>query len=304
MELRQAKKIFYIAKKSENVTGRTLETYEEVLPKFFEYLVQEDNIFDVTEVDTSHIQGYLITLQEKGLRGITMHKHFRNLRTFFLFLHQEDYITRNPIKNVKPPKPEQKEMRTFNAKEINKLLNGFDRNSFIGLRNACIMAMFFATGMRKSELVKLTLADVNITNDLIRIDGKGNKERFTPIGRVLRRLLIQYLRAREEFLEGDNSNQLFVTVRASRKMTGSCLSILFRKLKKELKIEGERVSCHTMRHTFAKNYLLNGGDVFSLQKILGHADIATTRKYINLNDGELKIQHAKYNPLDNKDWLY
>jgi site-specific recombinase XerD len=80
--------------------------------------------------------------------------------------------------------------------------------------------------------------------------------------------------------------------------------MLFQKLKKDLKITGEKVSCHTFRHTFAKNYLLNGGDIFSLQKILGHADLETTKLYLNLNDGEMKMQHAKFNPLDNKDWLY
>jgi site-specific recombinase XerD len=87
-------------------------------------------------------------------------------------------------------------------------------------------------------------------------------------------------------------------------MTNSGIDIMFQKLKKELNLTGEKVSSHTWRHTFAKNYLLNGGDVFSLQKIMGHADLDTTRQYLNLNVEEIKMQHAKYNPLDNKDWLY
>lgn len=87
-------------------------------------------------------------------------------------------------------------------------------------------------------------------------------------------------------------------------MTNSGVDILFQKLKKELKLTGEKVSSHTWRHTFAKNYLLNGGDVFSLQKIMGHADLETTRGYLSLNNEEIKLQHARYNPLDNKDWLY
>lgn len=303
MELGQAKKIFLITKKSENVTVRTLETYDEVMKGFLKYVI-EQQIYDISEVDSNIIREFLIMLQERGLRGVTRHRHFRCLRTFFLFLHREDYMSNNPIKNVKPPKIEQKIMRTFTAQEISKILNSFNKTTFYGLRNYCIMAMLFSTGMRRNELVNLTLADLNITNDLIKISkGKGNKERIVPLGRTVRRTIIQYLKVREEFLEGEKCDYLFVTPRTERQMTGSCLSVLFRKLKKELNITGEKVSCHTLRHSMAKNYLLNGGDLASLQAILGHSDITTTKKYLNLNENELKIQHARFNPMDNFDWL-
>lgn len=304
MELGQAKKIFILTKRSENVTSRTLETYDKALKRFFDYLVGQ-NIFAVTEITASHIRGFMVELKDKGLKGITVHQYYRVLRTFFTFLHQEDYLTKYLMVNVKPPKVEQKEMRTFTAQEISKLLNAFDRNDFIGMRNYCIMCLFFSTGIRKGELSDLTIADVNITNDLIRIaNGKGQKERFAPIGKTLRRALIQYLTMREEYLNGESCRWLFITPRPNRKMTNSCMGVLFQKLKKTLKMTGEKVSCHTWRHTFAKNYLLNGGDIFSLQKILGHADIATTKNYLHLNEKEVKLQHARFNPLDNKDWLY
>lgn len=304
MELGHIKRIFLTTKKSENVTQRTLETYDSGLKRFFDYLI-ERNILDVTEVNAGIVREFLVMLKGKGLRGITVHQFYRVLRTFFTFLHQEDYISKNPMTNVKAPKVEQKEMRTFTAQEIGKLLNAFDKNDFIGMRNYCIMCLLFSTGIRKTELSNLTLADVNITNDLIRIaNGKGQKERYAPIGKTLRRTMVQYLNMREEYLNGESCQWLFITPRASRKMTNSCMGVLFQKLKKTLKLTGEKVSCHTWRHTFAKNYLLNGGDIFSLQKILGHADIATTKNYLHLNEKEVKLQHAKYNPLDNKDWLY
>jgi len=304
MELGQAKMIYLITKKSENVTVRTLETYEEILKRFYNYLL-EKNIYDVSEVDAICIRQFFVLLQEQGLRGVTRHRYFRGLKTFFLFLHRDDYISKNPMTTVKPPKVEQKEMRTFTAQEISKLLNAFDKNTFIGFRNYCIFCLFFSTGMRRGEVVELRMADINITNDVIRIaNGKGQKERIAPIGRTLKRSMIQYLRMREEYLSGDSCEWLFITPRYDRRMTKSCLNVLFRKLKKELKMTGEKVSCHTWRHTFAKNFLLNGGDIFSLQKILGHSDIATTKNYLNLNEKEIKMQHAKFNPLDNKDWLY
>ncbi|NCB76781.1 MAG: hypothetical protein EOM42_06775 [Negativicutes bacterium] len=303
MEIGQAKRIFFTAKKAENVTGRTIETYDEVLKKFLVYIV-ERNIYDIAEVKSDLIREFLGTFKAKGLKGITVHRYFRVLRTFFLFLYRDDYIPNNPMKNIKPPKIEKKAMRTFTIEEINKLLNAFNKLEFFGMRNYVIMCMFFSTGIRKMELASLTLADLNIINDLIRIrNGKGQKERYIPIGKTLRRSLIQYLKMREEYVDDDKCLWLFPS-KTKEQITSSGLGVLFQKVKKELGMTGEKISAHTWRHTFAKNYLLNGGDVFSLQTILGHSNIETTRGYIALNQNELKTQMAKFNPLDNKDWLY
>jgi len=304
MELGQSKKIFLLTKKSENVTARTLETYDTVLKKFLDYLFSK-NILDISEVDVICIREFFVMLQDNGLRGITQHRYFRVLRTLFLFLYQNDYINNNPMKNVKPPKVEKKPMRTFTAQEITKLLNAFDKNTFTGFRNYCMFCLFFSTGIRKGELINLAMADINITNDVIRIEnGKGKKTRMIPIGRTMKRVLTQYLRMREEFLQGESCKWLYVTPRATRKVTYSCIASIFKTVKKELNLTGEKISAHTWRHTMAKNYLLNGGDLFSLQAILGHADIATTKNYLNLNEREIKNQHALYDPLTNKDWLY
>lgn len=302
MDLRTTKRIFLTAKKAEGVTARTLETYTTDLNKFFAFLVSKD-IYDITSVTEETIREFLESLTET-MRNITIHRHWAELKTLFIFLHREDRVTDNPMKNIKPPKVEKKIMRTFTAQEISKLLNAFDKSDYFGLRNYCIMAMFFSTGIRKTELTGLREVDINIANDLIRIEfGKGNKERYVPIGKTLRRTLIQYFRMRKSYL-GDESCKWLFPSRTKRRMTSSAINILFQKLKKELKLTGEKISSHTWRHTFAKNYLLNGGDIFSLSAILGHSDIETTKQYLNLNDAEIKLQHARYNPLDNKDWLY
>ncbi|MDU2065238.1 MAG: tyrosine-type recombinase/integrase [Sporomusaceae bacterium] len=304
MELGQAKKIFVIAKKSQNLSPRTLETYEEVCRKFFEWLVDTQDIYIVEEITPETIRSYFVSLQEKGLRGVTQHRHFRTLRTFFKFLYQNDYVKEYALKNVKPPKKEIYVIRTFTAQEISKMLKHFDKSGFVGCRNYCILCLLFSTGIRKEELLNLNLADINIGNDLIRVDGKGKRQRLVPIGRTMHRVLIQYLRMREEFLKGEFCEWLFVTNSLVRKMSPSCVSSIFRRIKSDLKLSGEKISCHTFRHTFAKNYLLNGGDLVSLQAILGHSDIITTRNYLNLNEKEIKTQHSLFNPLDNRDWLF
>ena len=303
MDLRTAKRVFLTAKKAQGLTESTLRSYTEELTRFFDFVVSK-NIYSVTEITPEVIREFLNHLKGKKLRNITIHRYYAEIKTFFTFLHCEDYIRSNPIRNIKPPKVEQKQMRTFSAQEISKLLNAFNKNDFFGMRNYCIMATLFSTGMRKMELMNLTVKDLNITNDLFRIEyGKGNKERYVPIGATLRRILIRYLKMREEYV-GDDYCPWFFVSRSKEKMTASALNVLFRKLKVELKLTGEKVSPHTIRHTFAKTYLLNGGDIFSLQKIMGHAELETTRQYLNLNDEEVKVQHAKFNPLDNKDWAY
>ena len=303
MELGQTKKIFLIAKKSENVTVRTIEIYEEILNRFFKHLM-EQNIYDVTEISASNIRGFLVLLQEQGLKGVSRHRFYRGIKTFLLFLYREDYINKNPIADVKPPKIEQKDMRTFTAQEISKMLNAFNKDTFTGFRNYCIFYLFFSTGLRKQEVLDLREVDLNITNDLIRVAmGKGQKERYVPVGRTLKRALVQYLKKREEFINNESCKWLFVTHKDKRKMSPSAINGIFHRLKQDLKLTGEKISSHTWRHTFAKTYLLSRGDIFSLQKIMGHSDIATTKAYIALNDREVQIQHAKFNPLDNKDWI-
>jgi len=304
MELGQAKKNFLVAKKSENVTGRTIEIYENILQRFFKYLMGQD-VFDIAEVNAHYIRAFLVCLQEEGLKGVTRHQFYRGLKTFFLFLYREEHIAKNIIADVKPPKTEQKLMRTFTGQELTKMFKAFDQDTFTGMRNYCIFCLLFSTGIRKGEMLELKLADVNITNDLIKItNGKGQKQRFVPIGKTMRRSLVKYLHMREEVLKGESCEWLFITNTYRRKMQANTINAIFHRLKGELKFSGEKISAHTFRHTMAKNYLLNGGDLVSLQAILGHSDISTTRNYLNLNEKEVKNQHMLYNPLDNKGWLY
>ena len=235
------------------------------------------------------------------MRDISLKDTYTIIRIFFTYLFDEEYIERNPMKNMKQPKVEKKIMRTFTKQEIEAILKHFDHSDFFGLRNYLIMCLLFSTGMRKSEMLNLKMQDINITVDMIRVMGKGNKERYVPIGRTLRRVILQYINRRTEYLKDIHSDYLIVSQKKSR-LTESGINILFKNLKNNLGWTGERISSHTWRHTFCKTFLLNGGDVFSLQRIVGHSDLRMTRKYVDLNDREIKMQHAKYNPLDNKDW--
>ncbi|SDF30370.1 tyrosine-type recombinase/integrase [Sporolituus thermophilus] len=305
MTFGEAKKIFLIAKKAQNIAETTYSSYEQVLRFFGQWLYEEKQVIDIEHITSDFIREFFAMLKNQGKRGITLRDYYIVFNVFFNFLYNEEYLHKNPMKNITKPKTEKKQMRTFTAQEIAKMLNCWDKNTFWGYRNYCMFCLLFSTGIRKSEIINLTLADINITNDLIRIaQGKGMKERFVPIGKTMKKVLQHYLKMREEYLQEEECKWLFFSQRQKKKLTPSGLNCLFRRLKQELNLQGEKISCHTWRHTFAKNYLLNGGDIFSLQKILGHSDIATTKNYLNLTDHEMKMQHAKFNPLDNRDWLY
>jgi site-specific recombinase XerD len=299
MTIQQAREIFIISRKARNLSKNTIVWYGYTLDRLLAFC-EKNNIQHIEEVKSYIVESFLSGL--KGtMRDVSFKDTYTIIRIFFTYLFDEEYIDRNPMKNMRQPKVEKKIMRTFNKQEIEAILKHFNQSDFFGLRNYLIMCLLFSTGMRKSEMLNLKLQDINITVDFIKVMGKGSKERYVPIGRTLRRILLQYMNRRTEYLKDTYCEYLIVSQKKTQ-LTVSGINILFKNLKTDLGWTGERISSHTWRHTFCKLFLLNGGDVFSLQRIVGHSDLRMTRKYVDLNDREIKIQHAKFNPLDNKDW--
>jgi len=302
MTIDEAKEVFFISRRARNLSKNTVVWYNFSLSKLFLHF-EKNNLKNISDVHSSHIEYFLLELRKENLKDITIRDHFNIYRIFFTYLYDFEYIDRNPMKCIRPPKVEQKIMRTFTQQEIHKILKSFDTSNFYGLRNYLIMCLIFSTGARSGEVIGIKMADINITTDVIKIRGKGNKERIIPIGNTLRRALLRYIKERTDFLNDAVCEYLIVGL-TKRQLTKSGMLAIFVKLKEELNIEGERVSPHTFRHSFAKNALLNGMDIFSLQRLMGHSSLNTTKKYIHLNDREVKQQHSKYNPLDNSDWQY
>lgn len=301
MTMDQAMELFFINRKARNLSKYTLRWYKLIIEVFGKHC-EEHKLVNVEDIKSYHIELFFSQLREtRGIRDVSVKDYYVVLKVFFNFLFNEEYIERHPMRNMRQPKVEKKIMRTFTKQEIEKILKGFDTSDFFGLRNYMIMCMFFSTGIRKAELLGLKMQDISYNLDVFKVRGKGSRERIVPIGRTLRRIMIQYTNQRTEYLK-DSSSEYFIISQKKRNLTNAGLNRIFDLVKKELNIQGERVSAHSWRHTFAKNYLLNGGSVFDLQKIIGHSDLQMTRKYVELNDKELKTQYAKFNPLDNRDW--
>ena len=292
-----------------NLAGSTLDNYRRNLVPYLLFLSQEHQINDITETTPEIILEYLGCLRKKNFSSITIADKYMVLKVFYNFLTEWEYLSKNPMEHLRKPKVPKQMARTFTTKEVLEILKSFDKTTFLGYRNYTIMCVLFSTGMRKTELIRLSVLDIHLQEGfLVVLHGKGDKTREIPIGASLRRILKKYIRDREEVLQEHGSfTPRFLITYYGTPLTHSGMDMIFSNLKDHLKglgIPEKRLSAHTWRHTFAKTFLLNGGDLFTLQKILGHEDVSTTKIYVEYTNKELRVQNERYNPLDNNQWQY
>ena len=178
--------------------------------------------------------------------------------------------------------------------QMRKVLHSFNSNTYLGLRNYTIVRLFLDTGMRLGELSRLQLNEVNLEEGFVLVHGKGAKDRYVPIGRSTIKWLWNYIKKRA-VIDVNTTSYLFLTQRGTA-LSARGIQIVFRSLKKKLNLDGRKLSPHLLRHSFALAYIENGGDPFSLQRILGHTDQTTTAKYVNMARSNVKAQHSKYSP--------
>ena len=309
MNYQDCLKKFIIHCASINLQKSTIESYQSKLKLFSNYLANKENkdinTLEISAVTADDVEMFLNN-QSRRVGKTTIRHYYNTLNIFFGFIHKRKITDENIMDMVTKPRVGERVIRVFNNKEINILLSSFDKTTFVGYRNYFIMATLFSTGMRISELCNIKCNDVMLDFDLISVIGKRDKERNIPISPVLKKILKKYFVERAMYIKESgltNSHYFFIT-RTGNQMKRDNVEQIFLKIKESYNITGNRFSAHTFRNTFAKTYLLNGGDVFTLQKILGHSKIATTQRYIVLKDEDIKAQNEKYNPLDNTRWEY
>lgn len=306
MKFYDVKKRFMLRCFSMCLSDNTIRGYEEFFYSFEKFCLAENKINSFEMIDSIALRRYIVLLS-RTMCGNTIEGYYRKLKTLYKFLLREGLLTVNPLDSIDRPKVPKRKIQSFNADEIYTMMNYYNTDTFIGLRNYTLLNFLLATGVRRSEFINLTIFDVDLQADIISVIGKGDKERIIPISKKLKIMLKHYLAVREEYLRIDCHNkhcQAFFISRYGDKLKISGANSIFQTLKKNLGLSGKRFSAHIWRHTFAKAFVLNGGDIFSLQELLGHADVETTKVYVNLNMQELRQQNEKYNPLDNKKWHY
>ncbi len=241
------------------------------------------------------LRKYIDLLYKKGLSSRSIARHLSTLRGFYSHLIGAGVISADPTEFLKAPKQWKAIPKFLNSEDIEKLLNAADLEDPLGLRNRAMLELLYATGLRVSELCSLEVSDLNPDMGVLRVTGKGNKQRLVPVGRSALALVNEYLQsARPVILKNRASRYLFVTGRASR-MTRQMFWIALRELGKKAGIF-HGLTPHVLRHSFATHLLENGADLRSVQTMLGHADIGTTEIYTHVMRGRLRQVVDQHHP--------
>ena len=244
------------------------------------------------KIDYLFLRKYLAVLKEKNLGNRTVGRHLSALRSFFRFLCREGYLKTNPILMLSSPKLDKHLPSFMTEEEVTQLIESVlpkDNNDELGLRNRAILETFYSSGLRISELVSLSVDDVDFIAGIVKAMGKGKKERVVPIGEIALSAVRKYLDKRKK-----QSNAVFLNKNGKRISTRGVRDVV----EKYLKIAGIRrgVSPHTFRHSFATHLLNRGADLRTVQELLGHANLSTTQIYTHLTTEKLKNVYDKAHP--------
>lgn len=271
----------------------TLNAYRTDLDQFIRFLKRRD-ITSWKDTITASVLDYLLTLSKKGNKARTVMRHLISIRGLFRFLVRQGVVGKNPSLELDLPKAGRKLPNFLSLSEVEQILN-VSKESPEGVRNRAMIELLYATGLRVSELVSLTVNDLDMIQGYLRTYGKGSKERVVPIGRSALKWLKTYLdRPREELAKGRSVEALFLT-RRGRRMTRQMFWEILCRQARSAGIT-RRVSPHMFRHSFATHLLERGADLRSVQAMLGHADISTTQIYTHLNLKrleEIAVKHPR-----------
>ena len=282
-------------KLEKNLSDNTISSYRNDLKSFNDFL-HDLNINDPFEITTDHLNGFFKLLKELGLVGSSAARYFSSLKGFFLFLIRNKYIVKNPIEKISAPKTSKKLPGVLDVSEVEKILSLPDVSNKLGLRDKAILELFYACGTRVSELINLKVNDLFLNDEVIRVLGKGSKERLIPIGSSAIKWINEYLTKSRPLLmkKMKSENYLFLNSRSTKLSRMGVWKIIERYVK-EAEIKKD-VHPHTFRHSFATHLLEGGADLRAVQEMLGHADISTTQIYTHIDRDYIKQVHKQYHP--------
>lgn len=276
------------------LSKKTLEAYSRDIIRYRNFLA-ENKSTTFCEQDTALILKHLIQLRKAGLAARSRARHLVAIRGFYRFLVQEKILRNDPARLIDLPKSGLKLPHVLTTAEIELLLNAPDADKRTGIRDAAMLELLYAAGLRVSELVNLKLRDVNLEAGYVRIFGKGSKERIVPIGSHAREKINTYLKiARSQSLKQRSSPYLFIA-RAGNPMTRQGFWKLLQRYATQAGLN-KKITPHSLRHSFASHLLEGGADLRAVQIMLGHVDISTTQIYTHVTRDHLKKLHRKFHP--------
>ncbi|WP_214629602.1 tyrosine-type recombinase/integrase [Paenibacillus agaridevorans] len=287
---------FILDCKAKNLSPLTLRFYQDSAKQMKEAFLAQQVPFDIYTVSIREIKNYFITnLFDQGRSDNTVNGRIKAIKQFFKYLFEEGWRTENIANDLHVVKAKKLMIQTFTKEQVVSIFEQPDKKKFTGYRDFTMMMVLLETGMRIGELCHLKTGDIFFKELEIRITkGKGGRARRVPFQQTCGKIIRNYLDIRGD-LETD---ALFVNI-DNQQISTRALQDKMQAYGNMANITGVRVSPHTFRHTMAKFYILNGGDPFTLRRILGHASLKMVDYYVELFSSDIKQQHKKFSPVEN-----
>lgn len=276
------------------LSPNTRLAYGSDLNKFVRYL-EANKIKSFNSVKRKQILDFLVEQRSKKMSAGSLSRLFVSIKVFFRFLHQESLLAENVTETMDSPRLWKVLPETLSYKEVERLLNAPEGDTPLRTRDRALLELFYAAGLRVSELADLQLEDIHFDEGYVRCFGKGQKERIVPFSGSAAERINTYLKtARPVLCKNETDRSLFIT-RNNKKFSRKGLWKLVKSYAAKAGIT-KNISPHTLRHSFASHLLHNGAPLRVIQEMLGHADIATTQIYTHVDKTRLKGIHARFHP--------
>jgi len=289
------KEYLTVLKLERNLSDNTVASYKSDLVSLLHFL-KDKGLNDPSEIKLVHLNEFFKMLNELELTGRTASRYFSSIKGFFNYLYLNKYIISNPTEKLSSPKLSKSLPAVLTINEVDKILSAPDVNNKLGLRDKALLELLYACGTRVTELITLKISDLFFKEEVIRVFGKGSKQRIIPIGSSAIKWVEEYLQKSRPLLEKrlKSENILFLNNRGTKLSRMGVWKIIDRYCK-EAGIKKE-VHPHTFRHSFATHLLEGGADLRAVQEMLGHADISTTQIYTHIDREFIKQVHKDFHP--------
>jgi integrase/recombinase XerD len=278
-----------------NLSGNTVSSYKNDISSLLGFL-EALAVTDPSQVSKKELNTFFSSLSKTGLSSNSAARYYSSIKGFFRYLFIQNYIKENPMEKVSSPKLKKGLPLVLSVTEVDSILSRPDTSNMLGLRDKALLELLYACGVRVSELLGLKISDLFFNEEMIRVFGKGSKERLVPVGRSAVKWVNEYLIKSRPMLEKKHKSENFLFLnKRGTKLSRMGIWKIVDKYVKDAGIKKE-VHPHTFRHSFATHLLEGGADLRAVQEMLGHADISTTQIYTHIDREYIKQMHKDFHP--------
>ena len=274
-----------------NLSTNSITSYKADLNRYINFLFNIESIKNLNSIRQIHIRNFIRYLNDQNLSSSSINRSFSSIRSYHKFLSGEEKISHNPTQLLEPPKQSKKLPKVLSVQEVNEIINSVNLESSMGYRDMAILETLYSAGLRVSELCALEMNNILFDSSMLRVLGKGNKERYVPLGSKAIKLIDDYCKyVRSKLVDKKQSDGNVFLSKNGKQLTRMTI---FNIMKKWTQLSGinKDISPHTFRHSFATHLLEGGADLRAVQEMLGHSDISTTQIYTHLDNEYLKEVH-------------